>query len=63
MPTQGLMSLSDLRHELDAAVAAGLHTPWLVRPGDATADAEQLRLSPHPIARNFAEIPWPPDPV
>jgi methionine salvage enolase-phosphatase E1 len=55
------MFLSDLRPELDAAVAAGLHTTWLVRPEDATADAEQLRLSPHRIARNFAEIPWPPD--
>jgi enolase-phosphatase E1 len=54
-----LMYLSDLRPELDAAAAAGMHTTWLVRPADTTADDEQLRLSPHPIAPSFAEIAWP----
>ncbi len=54
-----LMFLSDLLPELDAAAAAGLHTTWLVRPGDTTADAEQLRRPPHPIAQTFSKIPWP----
>lgn len=54
-----VLFLSDLSAELDAAAAAGLPTTWLVRPGDCLADAEQLRLSRHPIARRFDEISWP----
>lgn len=55
-----VLFLSDLSAELDAAMTAGLATTWLVRPGDSTADVEQLRLSPHPVAKSFAEIPWLP---
>lgn len=59
---QDLIFLSDLTPELDAAAAAGLHTAWLVRPGDTTADEAQLRLSPHRSFQSFAEIDWPGDP-
>ena len=59
---QDLIFLSELTPELDAAAAAGLHTAWLVRPGDTTADEAQLRLSPHPVVRSFAEIAWPVEP-
>jgi enolase-phosphatase E1 len=62
-PPQDLLFLSDLTAELDAAAAAGLHTTWLVRPADTKADEEQLRLSPHPVARSFAEIRWPAEAV
>ena len=58
---QDLIFLSDLTPELDAAAAAGLHTAWLVRPADNTADEAQLRLSPHPVVRSFAAIDWPGD--
>jgi len=56
---QDLLFLSDLTPELDAAAAAGLRTTWLVRPGDTTADAAQIKLSRHPIARDFGEIAGP----
>ena len=59
---QDLIFLSDLTPELDAAAAAGLRTAWLVRPADTTADEGQLRMSPHPIVRSFAEIAWPVEP-
>lgn len=56
---QDLLFLSDSCPELDAATEAGLHTTWVVRPGDMTADAEAPVLSRHPIAASFAEIFWP----
>lgn len=56
---QDLLFLSDSIPELDAAAEAGLHTAWVVRPGDTTADAQALAASRHPIATSLAEISWP----
>jgi len=50
MPAGDILFLSDIREELDAAQAAGLHTCWLVRDGALPASTS------HPLARNFAEI-------
>ena len=58
-PPLDLLFLSDLIAELDAAATAGLHTTWLVRPVDTKLDEAQLHVSPHPVARGFAEIAWP----
>jgi len=50
IPAGEILFLSDIREELDAAQAAGLHTCWLVRDDTLPANAS------HPLARNFAEI-------
>jgi len=50
IPAGDILFLSDIREELDAAQAAGLHTCWLVRDGTLPASTS------HPLARNFAEI-------
>lgn len=46
----GILFLSDIREELDAARAAGMQTVWLVRDGAPPAG------SAHPLARGFDEI-------
>lgn len=49
----GILFLSDVAEELDAAAAAGLRTCQLVRPEDGT------RPSPrHAAARDFTEVPF-----
>jgi len=53
MPASETLFLSDIREELDAAQAAGLHTCWLVRDGVLPDNP------PHPVARDFAEIALP----
>jgi enolase-phosphatase E1 len=53
LPPDQILFLSDIREELDAARAAGLHTGWLVRDGTLPADA------PHPLARDFDAIALP----
>lgn len=45
-----ILFLSDIREELDAARATGMHTTWLVREG-ALPDQPT-----HPVARSFDEI-------
>lgn len=53
IPTDEILFLSDIREELDAALAAGLRTGWLVRDGALPVD------SPHPVARDFSGIVLP----
>lgn len=53
LPPEQILFLSDIREELDAARAAGLHTGWLVRDGALPAD------TPHPPARDFDSIVLP----
>jgi enolase-phosphatase E1 len=50
IPASEILFLSDIREELDAAQAVGLHTCWLVRDGALPASP------PHPVARDFSEI-------
>ena len=53
-----ILFLSDIREELDAAHAAGMHTGWLVRDGALPADPT------HPVARNFDSLTaLQPDPL
>jgi enolase-phosphatase E1 len=47
LPAGEILFLSDIREELDAAQAVGLHTCWLVRDGTLPASP------PHPVARDF----------
>lgn len=56
-----ILFLSDIREELDAARAAGLHTCWLVRaaPGGGAAGASAGAPppeTPHPVARDFDQV-------
>lgn len=53
LPPADILFLSDIREELDAAHAAGMHTVWLVRDGAPPTDAR------HPLARNFDEVRVP----
>jgi len=53
IPAGEILFLSDIREELDAAQAAGLHTCWLARDGALPVNP------PHPVARDFAEIALP----
>ena len=53
IPAGEILFLSDIREELDAAQAAGLHTCWLVRDGALPTNP------PHPVARDFSEIALP----
>lgn len=53
LPAQQILFLSDVREELDAARAAGMHTTWLVR--DATPDP----LATHVQASDFSAIELP----
>lgn len=50
LPPADILFLSDIREELDAALAAGMQTVWLVRDGAPPTDAG------HPLARNFDEV-------
>ena len=52
----GILFLSDVVAELDAARAAGLATCWIVRPDDVTPSAADLAANTHPLARDFAEV-------
>jgi enolase-phosphatase E1 len=45
-----ILFLSDVKEELDAALAAGLRTTWLVREGPLPAQPA------HPLARDFHEV-------
>lgn len=58
-PASDILFLSDIAAELDAARAAGLHTCWLVRPADTTADDRAIAASPHPVARDFSQVALP----
>lgn len=51
LPPEAILFLSDVRGELDAAAAAGLHTGLLLRPGNRPADP-----GPHPAYASFAEL-------
>jgi len=53
LPAGEILFLSDIREELDAAQAAGLHTCWLVRDGALPSNP------PHPVARDFSGIVLP----
>ncbi len=53
IPVSEVLFLSDIREELDAARAAGMHTAWLIRDGALPAD------SAHPVARRFDDIHIP----
>lgn len=53
VPADETLFLSDIREELDAARAAGMHTAWLLRDGAQPADAV------HPVARGFDDIRIP----
>lgn len=50
LPAQEILFLSDIKEELDAAAAAGMHTGWLVRDGALPVDARHL------VARSFDDI-------
>ncbi len=47
-PPQGILFLSDIKEELDAAQQTGMKTMWLVRDGEADNTA-----TTHRLARNF----------
>lgn len=49
-PSENILFLSDIKDELDAAHAAGMHTYWLQRDGQVSPSGS------HPVARNFKEI-------
>ena len=49
-----ILFLSDIREELDAALAAGIKTCWLVRAG------QMPEKSPHPLAQDFSQVVLPP---
>jgi len=53
LPAGEILFLSDIREELDAAQAAGLHTCWLVRDGALPGNPA------HPLARDFSGITLP----
>lgn len=57
VPPGEIRFLSDLVGELDAAATAGMHTCWVVRPQDTTADAAQVQTSRHPVAASLLEVP------
>ena len=57
VPPVEIRFLSDLVAELDAAATAGMHTCWVVRPQDTTADVGQLQTSRHPVAASLLEVP------
>ncbi len=52
-PAGEILFLSDIREELDAARAAGMHTGWLIREGALPANPA------HPVARNFNDLLLP----
>src|SRR5262245_9056928 len=52
LPPGGILFLSDVVAELDAARAAGMQTGLVVRPGNAAAPAGHL----HPVMERFAAI-------
>jgi len=54
-----ILFLSDVREELDAAHQAGLHTCWLLRPGDNSAGEAEIRAAGHRTACSFDEIVIP----
>jgi enolase-phosphatase E1 len=49
-PPAGMLFVSDVTAELDAARAAGLRTAWCVREGPPPTEA------PHPVIRTFDEL-------
>jgi enolase-phosphatase E1 len=51
LPAESILYLSDVRGELDAAAAAGLHTGLLLRPGNRPVDP-----GPHPSHTSFGEL-------
>lgn len=53
LPPAQILFLSDIREELDAALAVGLKTCWLVRDGDLPKN------SPHALAKDFTQIVLP----
>ncbi len=56
LPPGNILFLSDIREELDAAAAAGMHTLWLVREGRPDAAAAHRQVT------SFADIdPAAPD--
>ena len=55
LPARGILFLSDIREELDAARTAGMHTTWLVR--DTTPDP----AATHPQVSDFDDIVLPDD--
>lgn len=54
-----ILFLSDVSEELDAAREAGLHTCWLLRPGEGSAGEEEIQSAGHSTARSFDEIVIP----
>ncbi|GLW10977.1 enolase-phosphatase E1 [Microtetraspora sp. NBRC 13810] len=52
-PPAGLLFLSDVPAELDAAAAAGWRTTGVRRPGEPSADAD---FGAHPVIASFEEI-------
>lgn len=50
-----LLFLSDIRAELDAALTAGLHTTWVVRPQDWPGQ-DLSAAGPHPVVTDFEGI-------
>ncbi len=50
LPAAEILFLSDIKEELDAARATGMHTNWLVR------DSEPDATAAHPQVRDFAQL-------
>ncbi|MDF1820844.1 MAG: acireductone synthase [Alcanivoracaceae bacterium] len=55
LPPAGVLFLSDIEAELDAARAAGLQTCLLARPADSPVDPSDYH-GPHPVAADFDGI-------
>ncbi len=52
LPADGILFISDVLAEVDAARTAGMATALAVRPGNATIDAAHT----HPIVRNLDDV-------
>jgi len=51
-----ILSLSDIKGELDAAHEAGLKTCWLIREKDTDVTAKEAGNSAHRPAQSFNDI-------
>lgn len=56
LPAQGILFLSDVAGELDAARTAGLQTAWLVRPEDNPHTPAECAAASHPAVTSFTDL-------